>query len=108
MLADDAHPERSAHGHPLGHAMQPVAGGGRHTHAVEKDIGHWNPLHADGDVIETGMVVQCPAPSTFIPCPELRPRWNRFANVENNPTNGRVVYNIERWRLRLGQWPAGE
>ncbi|GDY69187.1 MULTISPECIES: hypothetical protein [Streptomyces] len=49
MLADDAHPERSADGHPLIHAMQPVAGDGRHAHAVEKDIGHWNPLHADGN-----------------------------------------------------------
>jgi peptide/nickel transport system substrate-binding protein len=63
--------------HPLGHAMLPVRPGGEYAHAIEKDVGNWNLLHSDGNMVETGMVVQNLAPSTFIPCPDLRHRWNQ-------------------------------
>jgi peptide/nickel transport system substrate-binding protein len=68
-------PEDTAH--PLGHAMTPVLPGGTYAHAIENDIGNWNLLHSDGNAVETGIVVQNLAPSTFIPCPDLTHRWNQ-------------------------------
>jgi peptide/nickel transport system substrate-binding protein len=62
---------------PLGKAMAPVRPGGRYVHALQRDIPNWNLLHADGNIVETGMVLQNLAPSAFIPCPDLMHRWNQ-------------------------------
>ncbi|WP_433549059.1 ABC transporter family substrate-binding protein [Streptomyces sp. CA-294286] len=62
---------------PVPPGPEPVRRGGRYVHAIEKEIGNWNLLHAEGNVIETGMVVQILAPSAYVAFPDLRHHWNR-------------------------------
>ncbi|MEU9350972.1 ABC transporter family substrate-binding protein [Streptomyces griseoloalbus] len=62
---------------PVPSGPEPVRRGGRYVHAIEKAIGNWNLLHAEGNVVETGMVVQVLAPSAYVAFPDLRHHWNR-------------------------------
>ncbi|QNP66626.1 ABC transporter family substrate-binding protein [Streptomyces genisteinicus] len=78
MSADrDAHAPADSTTPAVAPDPEPVRRGGRYVHAVEKAIGNWNLLHAEGNVVETGTVVQILAPSAYVAFPDLRHHWNR-------------------------------
>lgn len=56
---------------------RPVRAGGRYVHGVQQGVSNWNLLHAAGNVLETGMIVQLMAPSAYVAQPDLEHRWNR-------------------------------
>lgn len=53
-----------------------VRPGGTYVHAVSKTPANWNLLSAEGNSVDTGMVVQLLTPSAYVAFPDLTHRWN--------------------------------
>ncbi|MGH4007413.1 MAG: ABC transporter family substrate-binding protein [Pseudonocardiaceae bacterium] len=72
--------------------------GGQLAYVIEKNIGNWNLLSSEGNVLETGWVLKGLLPATFITQPDLTVTMNddllESAKV-TNPNPQTIVYKIK-------------
>ena len=72
--------------------------GGQVAFAIEKNIPNWNLYSAEGNVFETGLVLQTVLPKTYYTQPDLKVALNRnlLVSAEQTNTNPQtIVYRIQ-------------
>ena len=72
--------------------------GGQVAFAIEKNIPNWNLYSAEGNVLETGLVLRAVLPKTYYTQPDLKVALNRnlLVSAEQTNTNPQtIVYRIQ-------------